>query len=118
MTKEQIEGFRLALKSLSPEELRILKEKVNEEIADKYWCDENFKNREKADSYIYCIVYDDLHCFYDYLGKRAYEKYMADENAVRLEAKTKHLFPDWKVLMMKGDLEWHQKKTMTSTIRS
>ena len=104
MTKEQIEGFREAIKGLSPQELYDLKNKVDEEIQDQYWSDANFFNREQTDSYIYIVVYDDLTYHYDYLGKRAYDRYLKDDNAIRIECKTKHLFPEFKVLMEKGQL--------------
>ena len=103
MTKDQIDGFREALRGLSPEELYELKRKVDEEIEDQYWCDSNFFNREQTDSYIYIVVYADLSYHYDYLGKQAYDRYLRDDDAIRIECKTKHLFPDYKVLMSKGE---------------
>ena len=104
MTKEQIEGFKLALKSLTTDELYELKEKVDEEIADQYWCDANFFHREEKDSYIYIVVYNDLTYHYDYIGERTYNEYMRNEKAIRIECKTKDLFPEYKVLMAKGEL--------------
>lgn len=103
MTKEQIKGFREALKGLSPAELYELKAKVDEEIEDQYWSDENFFHREQSDSYIYIVVYADLSYHYTYLGKKAYDEYMKNDNAIRIECKDKHLFPQYKVLMQKGE---------------
>ena len=104
MTKEQIEGFKEALKGLSIEELYELKENVDEQVNDLYFCDENFFRREEKDSYIYIVVYEDLTYHYDYLGERAYNEYMKFDRARRIECKTKNLFPEYKVLMSKGEL--------------
>lgn len=104
MTKEQIEGFKEALAQLSIEELYELKENVDEQVNDLYFCDENFFRREEKDSYIYIVVYEDLTYHYDYLGQRAYNEYMHFERAKRIECKTKDLFPEYKLLMSKGEL--------------
>jgi len=117
MTKEQIEGFREALKGLSVHELVKLKNDVDEQLEDLYWCDENFYRREKNDSYIYTVVYKDLDVRYFYLGKAAYDRYMKDEDAIRIECKTKDLFPEWKVLMSKGEIEFNEQERIRYQFR-
>ena len=110
MTKEELIAFRNALAGLSPAELYALREGIDEKIAENYYSDENFSNREKKDDCIYIIVYKDLSCYHDFIGKRAYEKYMHDKDAIRIEAKTKNLFPDYKVLCAKGELTYEQAR--------
>ena len=107
MTKEELNDFRLSLMGLTADDLYALRKSLDRQIRDRYYEDSNFKNREKADSYIYAVIYPDLHCHYDYLGKRAYEEYV-NGDAVRIEAKTKSLFPEWNLLMAKGDLAYGQ----------
>ena len=101
MTSEQINAFRLALKSLTAEELTLLRDQVDEQIEDLYWCDENFWMRESIDSYIYITRYEDGSYYYDYLGQTAYERYISDDRAVQLDYKTKDLFPTFGTLMRK-----------------
>ena len=50
------------------------------------------------------VEYEDLTYHYDYLGERAYNEYMKFDRARRIECKTKNLFPEYKVLMSKGEL--------------
>lgn len=104
MTSEQRAAIKEYLQSLNGFELKELRDEVDKEIEDKYWCDENFWMREETDLYIYIIVYDDLTYYYDYLGKRTYKKYMEDKKAKRIEFKTKDLFPAFGVLMSRGEL--------------
>lgn len=104
MTNEQKEAIKAYLKQLNGEELTELKETVQEEIEDQYFCDENFWMREQTDSYIYITVFNDLTYHYDYLGKRAWELYVTDPRAVRLEYKTKDLFPTYGVLKTRCEL--------------
>ena len=101
MTSEQINAFRLALKSLTAEELTVLRDQVDDEIQEIYWADENFWMREKTDSFIYITRYDDGSYHYDYIGKSAYERYLNDSNAIQLDYKTKDLFPTYGTLMRK-----------------
>lgn len=103
MTNEQKEAIREYLKTLSSNDLDELKKEVDEQVDDLYWCDENFWKRTETDSYIYAVVYKDLHYHYTYLGKSAYNEYMKSD-AIRIECKTKDLFPTWKVLMSRGEL--------------
>lgn len=100
MTKQQISAV---LKELSIADLYNLKEQLEEQISDKYFEDDNFSHRETIDSYYYAVVYDDLSYHYDCIGKKAYNEYIKDDHAIRIECKTKELFPQWKVLMQKGD---------------
>ena len=104
MTSKQKEAIREYLKTLNGVELKELRDEVDEEIADQYWCDENFWMRNETDSFIYIVVYKDLKYYYHYLGKKAYDKYMEEKDAIRIEYKTKDLFPTYGVLMSRGEL--------------
>lgn len=97
------------LQTLSPSDLYDLKKQVEDRIADLYWEDDNFQNREEHDGYIYIIVYNDLTYYFDFIGKRAYNRYLTDKNAIRIECKTKDLFPEYKLLMSKGELNGQEE---------
>ena len=105
----ELERFRDALRGVSPDQLYELKEAVEQEINKPYWSDANFSHRDKIDSYIYITVYTDLSYHYDCLGKKAYDRYINDDNAVRIECMTKDLFPEYKVLMQKGELNGQKR---------
>lgn len=104
MTNEQKEAIRQYLSQLSVDELYDLKKDVDEQIEDLYFCDENFFRRTQTDSYIYAVVYEDCSYHYYYLGERAYNEYMGNRYAKRVEYKTKDLFPTYGVLMSRGEL--------------
>lgn len=104
MTNDQKDAIKAYLKQLNGKELNELRQAVEEEIEDQWWCDENFWMRETIDSYIYITIFDDLTYHYDYLGSRAYERYMSDPRAVRIEYKTKDLFPTYGTLMARSEL--------------
>lgn len=90
-----------SIQEMSIQELLALQSDVQDQLAELYWSDENFYNREEKDSYVYIVVYDDLTYHYDYIGERAYREYLKNDNAIRIECKTKTLFPTYKVLMQK-----------------
>lgn len=104
MTNGQKEAIRQYLSQLSVDELYELKTNVDEQIEDLYFCDENFFRRTQTDSYIYAVVYEDCSYHYYYLGERAYNEYMGNRYAKRIEYKTKDLFPTYGVLMSRGEL--------------
>ena len=88
---QTLDGFQL-------EELRRYIEKQEQVVYDRR---ENFHLHERVDQFIYVIEYADGHLFYDCIGKRAYEKYLKDEDAIRIGRKTKSLFPTYDKLMEK-----------------
>lgn len=102
MTIEQKEVIRQYLSQLNGFELKELRDQVDEQLEDLYWCDENFWMREQTDSYIYITRYKDGSYHYDYLGKQAYKRYSEDENCIQIDYKTKDLFPKMGTLMVKG----------------
>ena len=81
--------------------LEKIKEYANNRIADNYDLIENFMFHDKIDSYIYEIKYNDGNKYVDYIGKRAYDKYMNDDNAISIYRKTKDLFPTYELLLQK-----------------
>ena len=109
MTENELERFRDALRGIPTEQLYEIKNSVDAEIKKQYWSDANFSHRDKIDSYIYITVYTDLSYHYDCLGKKAYDRYINDDNAVRIECMTKDLFPEYKVLMQKGELNGQKR---------
>lgn len=90
------------LKMLDGQELQEILSQVNEEIEQQYWSDDNFFIRDCTDDYIYITKYRDGSFHYDCIGKKAYEKYLLDENCIEVGYKTKDLFPTYGTLMIKG----------------
>ena len=85
----------------SAETLERIKEYANNRIIENYDLVENFMYHDKIDSYIYEIRYDNGKKYVDYIGQRAYEKYIDDENAISIYRKTKDLFPTYELLLEK-----------------
>ena len=86
----------------SGSELEQIKAMIDDQIMKIYNLKENFYLHDKTDDYIYRIVYADGHIYYDCIGKRAYEKFTLDSDAVRIERKTKDLFPTVELLLEKA----------------
>lgn len=62
---------------------------------------ENFMYHDKIDNYIYVIKYSDEHLFYDYIGKRTYEKYLLDKDAIEIQRWSKDVYPTKELLLSK-----------------
>ena len=78
------------------EQIKKLIEQKEEELYEVNW-----KAHNKIDDYIYVIHYADGEYHYDYLGQRAYERYLEDKDATWIERKTKDVFPEYEFLERK-----------------
>lgn len=105
MTEKELSEIKKYLKTLSGAELEEVKKAVEQEEEDQIMKDENFMFRDFIDDYFYMIYYKDGSFHYDYIGKRAYKKYMEDPNAIRIGYKTKDLFPTYGTLLVKENYE-------------
>lgn len=81
--------------------LNRIKEYANNRIIDNYYLAENFMFHDKIDNYIYEINYKDGSSYVDYIGQRAYDKYIHDDDAINIYRKTKDLFPTRELLLEK-----------------
>lgn len=84
------------------DQLNVLKDLIDKRMEQIY--DDNFQIHEKIDEYLYYVVYDDLSHHLYCKGADAYRHYTNDINAVRIERKTKDLFPSWELMMTKENL--------------
>ena len=83
------------------EYLEKITELLNENRKKNYDLKENFMYHENIDSYFYITYYDDGSYHLDHTGKLGYERFMNSDNSVRLERKTKNLYPTYELLMAK-----------------
>lgn len=89
------------LNGMNTDQLLALKSAIEEKIEENYNLKENFYLHDRTDDYIYICVYDDGSIHYDYLGSRAYKRYLDDDRIVALKRKTKDLFPAYEDLLEK-----------------
>ena len=78
-----------------------LKKQIDKQIEKNYNLKENFMLHEGLDEYLYIIHFADGHRYIEQKGKKAYEMYINDIQAVSLERKTKDLFPKYELLLTK-----------------
>lgn len=102
MTEREKKALASYLMMLDGHELQEVMKAVSKETEKKFWAKDNFFMREVTDDYIYITRYKDGSYYYDYLGKKAYEKFIYDENCIRIDYKTKTLRPKFGTLMAKG----------------
>lgn len=78
---------------------RIIKiiEKEYEHYDDK----ECFMLHEEIDNFFYYVYYKDGSRHMEYIGRKAYLKYVENDDAVKIERKTKDLFPTFELLAEK-----------------
>lgn len=103
MTDRQQELFRSRIAKYSGADLQLIKDLVNAQIDIEYEKPENFMYHKKIDDYLYLVYYQDgtfnLFC----IGADAYERFMKRDDAVRVERKTKDLFPKYEVILKKNE---------------
>lgn len=63
---------------------------------------EMWYTHDNVDDYIYIVHYSDGHTHMTCKGKESYTEYMASDDAVMLERKTKDLFPTYQTLLQKA----------------
>lgn len=78
-----------------------IKELIEDNIRENYYLKDNFKFHDKLDSYFYITTFANGEYHLDTTGKRGYERFIENEDAIKLERKTKDLFPTYEVLMTK-----------------
>lgn len=75
---------------------------INENIERNYELKDNFRYHDELDGYFYIVRFGNgeynLYC----KGKEAYERYSRDENAIRVERKTKNLYPTYETLIQRA----------------
>lgn len=76
-----------------------IRELIDENVERNYELKENFKFHDEIDSYFYIVRYSngDYNLFYK--GKEAYDRFKREESAIRIERKTKNLFPTYETLI-------------------
>ena len=89
------------LNGMNTDQLLSLKSAIEEKIEENYNLKENFYLHDKTDDYIYICVYEDGEIRRDYLGSRAYKRYLEDDRVVAIKRKTKDLFPTYEDLLEK-----------------
>lgn len=91
------------ISSLNTADLLQIKALVETKIQDHYDDKDNFYLHERIDDYTYIIDFVDGTRHYDYIGARAYKKYITDKRAVALRRRTKDLFPTYENLLVKEE---------------
>lgn len=103
MTNKQIEVFRNRIAKYSGADLQIIQNLLNEQLELEYERKENFMFHTTVDNYLYIVYYKDgtsnLFC----IGADAYERFIKRDDAVRVERKTKDLFPKYEVILKKNE---------------
>lgn len=101
MTKEQQNAFYRAMQFLNGHDLLALKDMVEDQIQYAKHLKENFYLNDTTDDYIYIVHYRNGKFHYVFKGADAYNEYMNNEKAWKLERKSKALFPTYESLMEK-----------------
>lgn len=103
MTKEQELAFYRSIQFLDGYDLLALKKMVEDQIEYAKHLKENFYLNELTDDFIYIVWYMDGSYHYMFKGAEAYNEYIGNQRATKLERKTKDLFPKFELLMEKGN---------------
>lgn len=112
MTKEQETAFYRSIQFLDGNDLIALKKMVEEQIEYARHLKDNFYLNDQFDNFIYIVFYANGEYHYIFKGKDAYNEYKDNPAAIRLERKTKDLFPKFEILMEK----WNEEKGIRSTV--
>ena len=101
MTQEQVFAFKESILNYRGTDLHELKKLIDKKIEEEYHLPENFMLHDCVDEYIYIVDYMDGSYHYDCIGKRAYEEYINNIEAIRIRRKTKRLSPTYETLLVK-----------------
>ena len=101
MTQEQIFAFNESILTYKGTDLHELKKLIEQKIQEEYDQPENFMYHDCIDEFIYIVDYMDGSYHYDYIGKRSYEEYINNVDAIRIRRKTKHYPPAYETLLEK-----------------
>lgn len=124
MTKEQTNAFYRSIQFLDGHDLIALKEMIDEQIEYSRHLKENFYLNDSTDDYIYIVRYNDNSYHYVFKGAEAYNEYIDHNDAIRIERKTKDLFPIFELLMEKKNeserlhTELPQNETKANQVQS
>lgn len=99
MTKEQETAFYRSIQFMDGNDLIALKKMVEDQIEYARHLKENFYLNDQFDNFIYIVLYDNGEYRYMFKGNEAYNEYKDNPAAIRLERKTKDLFPKFEILM-------------------
>ena len=111
MTEKQTEVFRNRIAKYSGADLQIIRDIINEQIEVEYEKKENFMYHDTIDNYLYLVYYLDGTSNLFAIGADAYERYIKREDAIRVERKTKNLFPTYETILRKNE---RKQKTIRS----
>lgn len=78
-----------------------IKDLLEENIRENYHLKDNFKFHDCLDSYFYITRLNNGDYYLDTTGKKGYERFLNEPNAIQLERKTKNLFPTYEILLKK-----------------
>lgn len=101
MTYEQVYAFNESILAYKGADLALLKKLIERRMQDEYDDPANFMFHDRIDDYIYIVDYMDGSYHYDYIGKRSYNEYINNADAVRIRRKTKSLSPVYETLLEK-----------------
>lgn len=101
MTNKQQEVFRTRIAKYSGADLQLIRDMINEQIDIEFEKPENFMYHTALDNYLYLVYFQDGTNRLFAIGADAYEEYMKRNDAIRVERKTKNLFPTFEVILKK-----------------
>ena len=78
-----------------------IKDLLEENIRENYDLKDNFKFHDTIDSYFYITRFSNGEYALDITGKKGYERFIQNQDAIQLERKTKNLFPTYEILLKK-----------------
>lgn len=78
-----------------------IKKYIDEQIETQLDKRENFMFRDYVDEYLYVIYFKDGSRDIQCKGNKAYDIFIKDSSAIRMETRTKELYPKYELLMEK-----------------
>lgn len=82
-------------------QLNEIKKYIDEQIETQLDKRENFMFRDYIDEYLYVIYFSDGSRDIQCKGNKAYNIFINDSSAIRMETRTKELYPKYELLMTK-----------------
>ena len=100
--EDRFENALELLDNLNGFELKRIKELFDQKYLEVCQKDANYQVHDFKDNYLYIIYYPDGNRSISANGAEAYEKYMKD--GIRLDRKTKDLFPTYETLLQREEV--------------
>ena len=82
----------------SESDLLYLKSIIDSQIEQNYYRKENFMFHDSLDEYLYVVNFENDYHTYS-TGKKAYDVFIENSDALNITRKTKDLFPTFELLM-------------------